>query len=91
MTTASPSHLLDCLSPEVNRLLLGTYGRDNTAQTENTLLANIKRLVVRQRNTMASIMAVLCMSQDSDQSVLNYIAQLRVMARQCDFKSKCEC
>ena len=55
------------------------------------MLQNIKRLVVRQRNTMASIMAVLRMSQDSDQAILNYIAQLRAAARQCDFKLKCGC
>ena len=40
---------------------------------------------------MASTMAVLRMSQDSDQAILNYIAQLKAAARQCDFKLKCSC
>ena len=91
VTRDSSSHLLECLSPEVYSVLFSTYGREISSQTEADLLGNIKRLVVRQRNTMASIMAVLRMSQDSDQAILNYIAQLRAAARQCDFKLKCGC
>ena len=91
VTKDSSSHLLECLSTEVYSVLFSTYGRGISSQSEAELLLNIKRLVVRQRNTMASIMAVLRMSQDSDQAILNYIAQLRAAARQCDFKIKCEC
>ena len=91
VTKDSSSHLLECLSSEVYSVLFSTYGRHISSQTEADLLGNIKRLVVRQRNTMASIMAVLRMSQDSDQAILNYIAQLRAAARQCDFKLKCDC
>ena len=74
VTKDSSSHLLECLSSEVYGVLFSTYGRAISSQTEQDLLNNIKRLVVRQRNTMASIMAVLNMSQDSDQAILNYIA-----------------
>ena len=91
VTKDSSSHLLECLSTEVYSVLFSTYGRGISSQSEAELLLNIKRLVVRQRNTMASIMAVLRMSQDSDQAILNYIAQLRAAARQCDFKIKCDC
>ena len=52
---------------------------------------NIKRLVVQKCNVMASTMKVLNMHQDSDQPVLNLIAQLRAAARQCNFKVKCAC
>ena len=48
------------------------------------MLGNIKRLVVRQFKTMASIIAVICMSQENYQVILHYIAQLRAAARQCD-------
>ena len=47
-------------------------------------MGNIKWSVVGQCNIVASIMAILHMSQDSDQAILNYIAQLRAAARQCD-------
>ena len=72
-------------------ILFSTYGEGISSQTEATLLSNIKTLVVCQCNTMASIMAVLRKNQDSDQAVLNYIAELRAAARQCNFKLKCEC
>ena len=48
------------------------------------MISNIKRLVVLKCTAMASIMKVLRMNQDSDQAVLDYIAQLRVAARQCN-------
>ena len=89
VTKDSSSHLFECLSFEVYDVLFSTYGREITTQTEATLWVNIKMLVVRQCNTMSYIMAVLNMSQDSDQAVLNYIAKLRVAARQCNFKLKC--
>ena len=85
------SHLLACLSTEVYNVLFATYGRTLTDQTELQLQVNIRRLVVRQRNSMANVMSVLRMTQDSDQAVLNVIAQLKAAARLCDFKTKCEC
>ena len=80
VTNASTSHLLECLSSEIYSVVFSTYGREISKQTEANLLQNIKRLVVKQRNTMASIMAVLGMSQDSDQAMLNYIAKLKAAA-----------
>ena len=67
------------------------HARFKIPQLPAIVLQNIKRLVVKQKNTMASIMAVLGMSQDSDQAVLNYIAKLKAAARQCDFHVKCSC
>ena len=55
VTRDSSSHFLECFSPEVYSVLFSTYGREISSQTEADLLGNIKRLVVRQRNTMASI------------------------------------
>ena len=91
VTNDSASHLLECLSSEVYSVLFSTHGREISNQTEANLIKNFKRLEVRQRNTMASIMAVLGMSQDSDQAVLNYIAKLKAAARQCDFHVECGC
>lgn len=88
----SPSHLLECLSKEIYNILYSMYGPLMKDQTEENLLTNIKRLVVKQRNTMAQVMTVLKMTQESDQPVLSFIAQLKAAARLCEFKSKCaEC
>ena len=91
VTKDSSNHLLECLSSEVYSVLFSINGCAISFQSEVNLLQNIKRVVVRQRNTMASIMAVMNMRQDSDQAILNYIAQLKVAARQCDFQLKCSC
>jgi hypothetical protein len=76
---------------EIYHILYNTYGRALTNQLEAQHLVNIRRLVVRQRNTMAAVMSFLKMTQDSDQAILNFIAQLKAAARLCDFKTKCEC
>ena len=36
-------------------------------------------------------MKVLSLNQDSDQAILNLIAQLQAMARQCKLKVTCAC
>ena len=87
----SVSHLLECLSSEVYSVIFSTHGREVSNQTEVNLLKNIKRLEVREKNTMASVMDVLGMNQDSDQAILNYIAKLRAAARHCDFRVGCGC
>ena len=53
-------------------------------------MANIKRLVVKQRNTMAAVMAVLRMYQSNDQAVLNFITKLKAAARLCEFEVWCD-
>jgi hypothetical protein len=75
----------------VYNILFATYGRGLTTQTEQQLQVNIRRLVVRQHNAMAAVMSVLKMGQDSDQPVLNFIAQLKAAARLCEFTTKCVC
>ena len=46
------SHLLDCLSKEV----YGVYGAAVSTQAEGVLLENIKRLVVRKKNKISTVM-----------------------------------
>merc|ERR1719508_504742 len=91
ITSEAPSHLLECLGTEVMAILYNTYVATITDQTEGQPITNIRRLVVKQRNTMATVMQVLRMYQDSDQAVLNFIAQLKAAARLCQFTAQCEC
>ena len=62
ITSNTPSHLLECLSKEIMRVLYSTYGAKLPEQAEKTLFTNIKQLVVKQRITMASEMEVLNIS-----------------------------
>ena len=47
--TDAASHLLDCLSKEVYKVLFSTYGEGVRSQGEKVLTDNFKRLVVRTR------------------------------------------
>ena len=80
----SQHHLLECLSEEIYEVLFSTYGREVQQQSERHLLTNIQRLVVRQRNMMASVMFTLQMTQASDQKFLNFIAKLKASAQLCN-------
>ena len=60
-------------------------------QKENQLLRNIRKLVVSQQNTMASVMELMKLSQDTGHPVLNFIAKIKSAARQCKFKVRCKC
>ena len=44
--TDSYSHLIQCLSPEVHKVLFSTYGEEIMSMTEAHLTDNINRLVV---------------------------------------------
>ena len=63
-----------------------TYGAGLTTQDEDTLISNVKKLVVRSRNKLASAVELLKLRQDADQTVESYLAKMRAVARQCDFK-----
>ena len=87
----SSSHLLECLTNEAHVVLFSTYGKEITGMTEVDLTSRLKRLIVRKCNATASTMKVLKMHQDSDQPILSCIAQIKAVARQCNFKVKCTC
>ena len=50
ITGDAGSHFLDCLSKEIYSVLFRTYGTEISAQDENNLKANLKRLDVRKQN-----------------------------------------
>ena len=57
------SHLLECLSADIHKLMFDTYGQSITGRTEATLMKNIKRMVVTERYSMKFVMALMMMSQ----------------------------
>ena len=62
VTTDSSSHLLECLSAEVYDALFSILGSKIDQQIWTNLVANIKKLVERKCNAMASIMKVFIIS-----------------------------
>ena len=84
-------HFLDCLSKEVYSVLFSTYGTEVSAQDEDTLKSNLRRLVVRKQNKLLSVMELLALKQDSDERILNYISRIKAKARQCDLAMPCIC
>ena len=85
------NHLLECLSPEVYRVLFDTYGDAVNDMTEVDLTANIEHLVVRKRNKLAQVMELMAAKQDSGQKILGFLSQLKSKARHCQLSTRCEC
>ena len=65
-----------------NYELFSEHGTELMTQKENQLLRNISKLVVFQQNTMASVMGLMKLSQDTEHPVLNFIAQIKSAAQQ---------
>ena len=55
------------------------------------MLKNIKRLIVRPRNPMVTIVELLQLGQGSEQPVQTISAEKKAPARQCNLKMKCTC
>ena len=85
------SYLLDCLSREVYNVLFSTYGESVSKQNEKTLKDNIKRLVVRKRNKLLTVMELLNLHQESDERILSFLSRLKAKARQCALALDCTC
>ena len=85
-TDGASSNLLECLSNDKMTILFNINGPSIMDHNEQQPMANIKRLVVKQRNTMAAAMAVLRMYQSNDQAVLNFITKLKEAARLYKFE-----
>ena len=91
LTGDAASHLIDCLSREVYEVIFSTYGAEVSTQTEGELLNNVKRLVVRKKNKLVTVMEMIGLKQESDESILNFISRLKAKARQCSFHTQCSC
>ena len=85
------NHLLECLSPEVYRVLFDTYGGAINDMAEDDLTANLEHLVVRKRNKLAQVMELLAAKQDSGQKILGFLSQLKSKARHCQLSKTCKC
>ena len=82
--------LLECCEEGLRRDLTRTFGA-LTSKDEQTILANIKSLAVRQENIMVARMQLQQMRQDRDEPVRAFAARLRGQASVCNYKKDCTC
>lgn len=85
------NHLLECLAPEVYKVLFDTYGEALSQMSEESLLDNLEHLIVQKRNKLVTVMDMMAIKQDSSQKFLQFLAQVKAKARLCSFSKKCSC
>ena len=84
-------HFRDSLPHEVGKMLYSTYGEAADNQTELVLIENVKKLAVRSRNKLASVVELVQLRQEAEQPVEAFLAKLKVLSRQCNLKKACTC
>ena len=82
--------LMECCE-ETLRRDLHRSDKEISTKEETTILTAIRRLAVREENTMVSRVVLHSMHQDRDEGVRNFAAKLSGQADICKFVTKCEC
>ena len=75
--------LMECCEEDLRRDLHREAGTSLTDKSETDVLAAIRRLAVREENTMVSRVVLHGMQQDHGESVRTYAARLRGQASIC--------
>ena len=81
--------LLECCDEPLRRDLTRSAGGSLTGKPVDDVLAAIKKLAVREENSMVARVALHNMRQDRDETVRSYGARLRGQADICKFLIKC--
>ncbi|RLC10819.1 MAG: hypothetical protein DRI57_19860 [Deltaproteobacteria bacterium] len=81
--------LLECCDDELRKDITRMAGGTLTNKTEEEVLAAIKRLAVREENTMVARVTLHNMHQDHDEPIRSFGARLRGQAAVCKFLIKC--
>ncbi|XP_062586740.1 uncharacterized protein LOC134248350 [Saccostrea cucullata] len=81
--------LLECCDEPLRKDLTRSTGGSLTDKTEETILSAIKKLAVREENTMVARVTLHNMRQDRDEPVRNFSAKLRGQAGVCKFVITC--
>jgi hypothetical protein len=82
--------LMECCE-ETLRSDLHRSDKEISSKDETTILTAIRRLAVREENTMVSRVILQSMHQDRNEGVRNFSAKLSGQADICKFVAKCEC
>ena len=81
--------LLECCDEQLRKDLTRTAGGTLTGKTEEEVLAAIKKLAVREENTMVARVTLHNMRQDRDEPIRAFGARLRGQAGVCKFTVTC--
>jgi hypothetical protein len=86
ITTNLAQHLMECIDIELQQQLYATVGPGITTLSEGQLIQQIEQLAVRARNKLVATKTLRAKKQGPDQPVQSFVAELRAIARECDFK-----
>lgn len=81
--------LLECCDEQLRKDLTRTAGGTLTGKTEEEVLTAIKKLAVREENTMVARVTLHNMRQDRDEPICAFGTRLRGQAGVCKFIVKC--
>lgn len=81
--------LLECCDETLRRDLTRSSGGSMAAKPEVEVLAAMRRLAVREENTMVARVGLQNMTQDADEPIRTFAARLRGQAAVCAFTIRC--
>ena len=81
--------LLECCNEELRKDLTRSAGGSLTNKTEDEVLTLIKRLAVREENTMVARVTLHEMQQDRDETIRSFGARIRGQAGVCKYTISC--
>ena len=82
--------LLECCEEQLRKDLTRNAGGSLTNKTADEVLTAIKKLAVREENTMVARVQLHHMRQDRDEPIRSFCACLRGQAGVCKFNIKCQ-
>ena len=81
--------LLECCDDQLRKDLTRNAGGTLTEMTENEVFAAMRRLAIREENTMVARVTLHNMRQDRDEPIRAYGTRLRGQASVCKFTQQC--
>ena len=85
----SVSHLIECCDDDLQMDLHRLLGADIINQSENYLLAEIKKLAVKEENTLISRTILRGMIQSPDEDIKHFAARIKGQADICKYTVNC--
>lgn len=81
--------LLECCDEQLRRDLTRAAGGTLSAKPENEVMKAMRKLAVREENTMVARFSLHQMSQDADEPVRNFGARIKGQANVCNYSTEC--
>ena len=81
--------MLECCDEQLRKDLTRSAGGSLTGKTADEVMAAIKKLAVRNENTMVARVTLHNMRQDRDEPVRSFCARLQGQAAVCKYIMKC--